>query len=140
MNADAAAHGAENARITEKTDIPRVVGDAFAASAAEAGSAWRLEPPERSLDANVIVLPAGDEIRTHIGPALDVLIVVLSGSGVLEIESGDVRLEPGGIVWLPARSQRRFIAGGEGLRYFSVHQRKPGLSIRSRSDERPHAV
>ncbi len=112
--------------------LPRIVGDALTASAAEAGSAWRLEPAERGLDANVIVLPAGDEIRTHTGPELDVVIVVLTGSGTLETEADAIALEPGGIVWLPARSQRRFIAGDDGLRYFSVHQRKPGLGIRSR--------
>lgn len=123
MDADAAAAAHE---------MPRVVGDALTASAAEAGSAWRLEPAERGLDANVIVLPAGDEIRTHTGPELDVVIVVLAGSGTLETETDAIALEPGGIVWLPPRSQRRFIAGEEGLRYFSVHQRKPGLSIRSR--------
>jgi len=112
-------------------DQPRVVGDAFTAAAAAAGSAWRLEPAERGLDANVIVLPAGDEIRSHIGPELDVLIVVLAGSGTLETAADAIDLCPGGIVWLPARSQRRFIAGEDGLRYFSVHQRKPGLGIRS---------
>ncbi|WP_417509483.1 cupin domain-containing protein [Microbacterium sp.] len=111
---------------------PRIVGDAFAASAAAAGSAWRLEPSERGLDANVIVLPAGDEIQAHIGPELDVLIVVLDGSGTLETAVDPLPLSPGTMVWLPARSQRRFVAGDDGLRYFSVHQRKPGLSIRSR--------
>lgn len=110
---------------------PRIVGDAFTASGA-AGSVWKLDPAERGLDANVIVLPAGDEIRTHAGPELDVLIVVLAGHGTLETETDAVPLEPGRIVWLPARSQRRFVAGDESLRYFSVHARKPGLSIRSR--------
>ena len=114
-------------------DLPRIVGDAFAASAAVAGSAWRLEPAERGLDANVIVLPAGDEIKAHTGPELDVLIVVLSGSGTLETAADPVTLTPGGIVWLPPRSRRRFVAGPDGLRYFSVHARKPGLSIRSRA-------
>lgn len=112
---------------------PRIVGDAFAATGAP-GSVWKLDPAERGLDANVIALPAGDEIQTHVGPALDVLIVVLEGSGTLETEADAVALAPGGIVWLPAHSRRRFVAGAEGLRYFSVHARKPGLSIRSRGE------
>lgn len=112
------------------TPTPLIVGDAFAAG--PAGSVWKLEPTERGLDANVIALPAGDEIQSHIGPDLDVVIVVLEGSGTLETDSNPLPLSPGTIAWLPARSQRRFIAGGDGLRYFSVHQRKPGLSIRPR--------
>ena len=133
MDAETAAHGDDKHGDDKRLDRlePRVVGDAFTASAADAGSAWRLEPPERGLDANVIVLPAGDEIRSHTGPELDVLLVVLSGSGTLVTATDAIALEPGGIVWLPARSRRRFIAGDAGLRYFSVHQRKPGLGIRS---------
>lgn len=118
----------------ETSTPPRIVGDAFTATAAEAGSVWRLEPAERGLDANVIVLPAGDEIRAHTGPEIDVVIVVLAGSGTLESDADAIALEPGRIVWLPARSPRRFVAGDDGLRYFSVHQRKLGLSIRSRPE------
>lgn len=110
--------------------LPLLVGDALHATG-PAGSVWKLDPAERGLDANVIALPAGDEIQAHIGPALDVVIVVLAGSGTLETAADPVALEPGGIVWLPAHSQRRFVAGAEGLRYFSVHARKPGLGIRS---------
>ncbi|WP_137825504.1 hypothetical protein [Brevibacterium sp. 2SA] len=96
------------------------------------GSAWQLTPPERDLDANIITLPAADEIRAHTGPDLDVLIHVLSGSGTLETAADTLDLSPGLIVWLPRRSSRRFLAGPSGLTYFSVHQRKPGLSIGSR--------
>ncbi|MFD2758073.1 DUF2249 domain-containing protein [Gulosibacter faecalis] len=111
-----------------RTPLPRLVGDARDGDSAS-GSAWRLEPAARDLDANVIVLPAGDEIRRHDGPSLDVLLLVLSGSGTLETEGDPVGLRPDALVWLPARSQRRIVAGPEGLRYLSVHQRKPGLSI-----------
>jgi quercetin dioxygenase-like cupin family protein len=110
-------------------DLPRIVGDALL-STGPGGSVWKLDPADRSLDAPVIMLPPGDEIQTHTGPALDIVIVVLSGSGTLETASDPIALAPGGIVWLPARSQRRFVAGPNGLRYFSVHARKPGLGIR----------
>ena len=44
-----------------------------------------------------------------------------------------IDLVPGQIVWLPRRSRRRFTADAEaGLRYFSVHQRKQGLTITAR--------
>lgn len=117
--------------MTDFAALPRVVGDT-AQLAAGAGSVWRLEPPARGLDANVIDLPAGDEIAAHVGPELDVLIHVLAGGGTLETAEGEVALSPGVLVWLPARSHRRFVAGPEGLRYFSVHARKPGLGIRTR--------
>ncbi|WP_298040383.1 AraC family ligand binding domain-containing protein [uncultured Microbacterium sp.] len=107
---------------------PRLVGDA-AVRAEIAGAVWSLQPAERGLDANIIDLPAGDEIARHDGPALDVLILVLDGGGVLETAGEPIDLTPGALAWLPPHSQRRFIAGASGLRYFSVHARKPGLAI-----------
>lgn len=116
----------------EHEDLPRIVGDSGAAgelAPGRGGSAWRLEPADRGLDANVIVLPPGDAIAEHEGPDLDVLIHVLAGSGALGTEGGEIPLAPGALVWLPPRSRRRVEAGAEGLRYFSVHRRKQGLSI-----------
>ncbi|HWL02089.1 MAG TPA: DUF2249 domain-containing protein [Microbacteriaceae bacterium] len=119
-------------RVT-RTPLPRVLGDTAALPEAigsdGAGSVWQLAPAERDLDANVIELPAGDEIAAHDGPDLDVLVHVLAGAGTLETELGTIELAPGSLVWLPRRARRRFLAGPDGLRYFSVHRRKPALSI-----------
>lgn len=122
------------------TAIPRVVLDVddLAPTTDDqgteiSGSVWQLSPQRRDLDANVISLAPGGEIREHTGPGLDVLIHVLDGGGVIETELSSIQLRPGQIVWLPRRSRRRFKADdATGLRYFSVHQRKQGLSISSR--------
>lgn len=99
------------------------------------GALWKLEPAERGLDANVISLAPGEQIGQHQGPALDVLLHVLAGSGVLRTDSGQIDLAVGDIIYLPAHSQRQFIAGDGGLGYFSVHQRKntTGLMPASRT-------
>ena len=88
------------------------------------GAIWKLEPGQRDLDANVISLAPGEEIGQHQGPELDVLLHVFAGSGVLRTASGSIELAIGDIIYLPARSQRHFVAGAAGLGYFSVHQRK----------------
>ncbi len=124
--------GAWRVRIvkTAQTPLPRIVVDTtIAPDPGAAGSVWQLSPPRRDLDANVIALPPGDEIATHRGPALDVLVHVLDGSGTLETEGGVIPLSPGALVWLPPHAQRRFVAGADGLRYLSVHRRKPPLTI-----------
>ncbi|UVI37767.1 DUF2249 domain-containing protein [Brevibacterium spongiae] len=117
------------------TPTPRVVLDIaeVAGAESESGSVWQLPTKQRDLDANVIALAPGGEIREHVGPNLDVLIHVLDGAGTLETETGTIALSPGQIVWLPRLSLRRFIADAEaGLKYFSVHQRKQGLTISAR--------
>lgn len=121
-------------RITKLTSTPppRILADTndFAAAGADAsGAVWKLEARERDLDSNVIALPPGGSIDAHTGPALDVLIHVLSGSGRLTTESGTIDLFPGALLWLPRRSRRQFTAGAEGLRYLTVHQRRQALVL-----------
>lgn len=93
------------------------------------GAIWKLEPASRDLDANIIALVPEEEIGEHDGPDLDVLLHVISGSGILTTEAASLDLEVGDVVYLPARSRRHFIAGSSGLRYLSVHQRKQTLGL-----------
>ncbi len=116
-------------RLLAHTDTYAVGGDTEDAS----GAVWRLEPTERDLDANVIALPAGGSIERHVGPALDVLVHVLSGEGRLLTDGDPVPLTPGALVWLPRGSTREIRAGDRGLRYLTVHQRRrDALSIKGR--------
>ncbi|MGO1256914.1 cupin domain-containing protein [Microbacterium gubbeenense] len=110
---------------------PRIVGDSAADGAP--GAVWSLAPDDRTLDANVIWLPAGDGIASHIGPDLDVLVHVIDGSGTLETSGDEIALAPGVLAWLPPRSRRAFAAGPDGLRYLTVHQRKtkPAFGLRA---------
>lgn len=117
------------------TPLPRVLADVdeLEGVAENSGSVWQLQPQQRDLDANIIALSPGGEIKEHMGPGLDVLIHILDGGGTLETELTTISLSPGQIVWLPRRSRRRFLADETlGLKYFSVHQRKQGLTITSR--------
>ena len=135
---DGPAHDGSGERVdrTARALLPRTVGhvdELLGELDGQArGSVWQLSPAARDLDANVIALPASASIEGHVGPDLDVLIHVLEGSGTLRTESQAVDLEVGSLVWLPKRSWRAFEAGPQGLRYFTVHHRKPGLSIGTR--------
>ena len=62
---------------------------------------------------------------------MDVLIYVLAGSGHLgtELDTQQVALRGGSLIWLPRRSRRRFTAGPDGLRYLTVHQRRRALTL-----------
>ncbi|GAA1843904.1 DUF2249 domain-containing protein [Brevibacterium marinum] len=117
------------------TPLPRVIVDVGNLDGVpeSSGSVWQFQPQQRDLDANIIALAPGGEIKEHVGPKLDVLIHVLHGAGTLETELTALSLAPGQILWLPRLSRRRFLADEtDGLTYFSVHQRKQGLSITSR--------
>lgn len=130
--------------ITKRTStpLPRVIGDRNVLDGlddAAAGAVWKLEHEARDLDSNLIRLPAGDEIREYSGPELDVLLIVLEGSGTLGTEAEPVELRAGQFVWLPRRSRRSFVAGPDGLAYLTVHQRRQSLLLTTRPPSAPTA-
>lgn len=80
----------------------------------------------------MVRLPAGAEVGEHQEDVLDVLLVVLAGSGrLIPAEGGaPIPLAPTTVTWLPRTSRRSLAAGPEGLAYLTVHRRRPGLAIK----------
>jgi uncharacterized protein (DUF2249 family)/quercetin dioxygenase-like cupin family protein len=126
-------------RVTS-TALPRVVtsttgplADDGATAPSAGGAVWSLRLRERDLDSNVVVLPAGGEIGRHVGPDVDVMFHVLDGAATIETEAGDVPVASGDVVWLPKRSERRIVAGPDGVRYLTVHKHREGLQLTART-------
>lgn len=135
MTGDRPEEGDRAARVLY--DMGPLVADNGAAAP---GVVWRLAEAGRQLDANVVNLPAGKRIDTHTEPDLDVLVVVVAGSGTLTAEDGPLPLTPGALVWLPRGSTRSLTAGADGLSYLTTHGRRPGMQIRTgprAADRRP---
>lgn len=90
------------------------------------------------LNATLLAWEAGDGPPEHVNDERDVLVVVLDGSAEVTVD-GDVRLlERGETVIVDKGRSRRIEAGPDGVRYLSVHRRRPPLQIsplaRQRSD------
>ncbi|MDH6197604.1 uncharacterized protein (DUF2249 family) [Mycobacterium frederiksbergense] len=116
------------------TALPHLLTNTVDESAAHApdaaGAVWKLQVSNRDLDANIIALPPGGVIEKHTGLDVDVVIHVLAGSGNLITEFElPCLLKPGDLMWLPRRSERKFVAGEHGLRYLTVHQRRKALVL-----------
>jgi len=113
----------------------RVVGNAREATASaraehRSGAVWRVTADPRDLDANIIHLPAGDQIYNPEGPDRDVLLLVVAGGGTIDTGGSTVPVATDDLVWLPRHTGRLVTAGPDGLSYFSVHQRREALGIR----------
>ena len=122
-----------------KQPDPRVLCDAVALAAgppAPGTVLWKLAEEGRQLDANVVRLAPGARVDTHTEPHLDVLLLVVSGDGVVGSGAQDEprALAEGALLWLPHGSTRSITAGERGLAYLTVHRRRPGMQIRSRAD------
>lgn len=115
-------------------NVPRVLGDVHELTGADPGTgsmiAWRLREQARQLDANLVRLAPGEHIGSHIERDLDVLVLIVTGEGVLHTEDGDQPLRSGSLAWLPSGASRGFTADQHGLDYLTVHTRRPGLTIR----------
>ncbi|HWK92041.1 MAG TPA: cupin domain-containing protein [Luteimicrobium sp.] len=119
-----------------RADVPRVVTSTLARPDVvppSGGAVWSLRLPDRDLDSNVVVLPAGGGIGRHLGPEVDVMFHVLDGSATIETAGGDVPVVAGDVVWLPKRSERRIVAGPDGVRYLTVHRHREGLALTART-------
>ncbi|MEU5096216.1 hypothetical protein [Streptomyces sp. NPDC020996] len=122
--------------------LPQILCDARALTGRPAASvevAWKLAESGRQLDANLVRLPPGERIATHTEPDLDVLVTVVAGSGTVDTPAGGgpQDLAPGTVLWLPHGSTRSLTAGEQGIAYFTVHSRRPGMQIRPRPAATP---
>ncbi|WEH41219.1 hypothetical protein [Streptomyces sp. AM 2-1-1] len=115
--------------------VPRnlaVLADVLAQTGPDGrGALWQLAEQGRELDANLVRLPPDAEVGEHREDTLDVLLVVLAGSGVIVTGETALPLAPTTVTWLPRTSRRSVVAGPGGLAYLTVHRRRPGLTITS---------
>lgn len=79
----------------------------------------------RDLNVNLAVWPPGAGVGSHVNDERDVLLVVLDGAGTVVIDGRAHALEPGSAAVVPAGSAREVRAGPAGVRYLSVHRRRP---------------
>jgi quercetin dioxygenase-like cupin family protein len=86
----------------------------------------------RDLNATLLVWPPGHELPEHPNTERDVLLIVLEGSGTVRIDQEQHDLSPGLALLIPKGTSRAICAGGEGIRYLSVHLRRQGVQIEPR--------
>lgn len=134
INGAGGAHLAAGRSVTAMSSIPRVLAvlDELLATAApeQRGALWRLADQGRDLDANLVRLPPGAEVGEHQEDVLDVLLVVVAGTGRVVMGEEFLELAPTTVVRLPRTSRRALVAGPDGLAYLTVHRRRPGLTIK----------
>ncbi|WP_326810164.1 zinc ribbon domain-containing protein [Streptomyces scopuliridis] len=113
-------------------NVPQVlvqIDDCLALVAAERGGAlWRLAEAGRQLDATVVRLPPGAAVEEYVEPHpsdLDVLLLVIEGTGWLGTGASRRPMGARSVVWLPRVAPRALTAGPDGLVCLIVHQRRP---------------
>jgi quercetin dioxygenase-like cupin family protein len=101
--------------------------EARPASAEGSGPLWGTETED--LNATLLAWPPGGGPAEHVNDERDVLVVVLAGSATVSIDGEARAVDAGEALPIPKKTARLIAAGPEGVRYLSVHTRRPPLQI-----------
>ncbi len=86
------------------------------------GAVWGTESED--LDATLVRWEEGRGVTAHIGKEVDVVMVVLAGTGIVRVDSESQGAAAGTVIVIPKGSEREVRAGQGGLTYVNVHKRK----------------
>jgi mannose-6-phosphate isomerase-like protein (cupin superfamily) len=89
------------------------------------GTAWTLKSDD--LNANLLVLNPGGRSSEYVNETLDVLIIAISGAGVVTIDGDTVNVGPGHAVLAPKGSNRSIRALDHQFAYLTCHRKRGGL-------------
>lgn len=93
------------------------------------GPLWGAESED--LNATLLAWEAGSGSPEHVNADRDVLVAVLDGWAIVALDGQEQRLDPGAAIIIEKGRARRITAGADGVRYLSVHRRRPLLQIDS---------
>jgi quercetin dioxygenase-like cupin family protein len=85
------------------------------------------------LNVNVVRLEADEILAAHINTEVDVLLVGISGAGLVELDDGAEPLDAGSALYVPKGVRRTIRAGSQGVIYLTCHRRRGGLMPTPRS-------
>jgi mannose-6-phosphate isomerase-like protein (cupin superfamily) len=108
------------------SDLEHALGKAAIAGG---GPVWG--EASEDLNATLLAWRAGSGPPESINHERDVLVLVVEGSAVVTVEGRDRLLRAGEAVIVGKGTRRRIVAGPAGVRYLSVHRRRPPLQIES---------
>ena len=92
------------------------------------GVVWTLEG-SGDLNANLVRFEAGRGVGEHVNDEVDVLIVGVSGSGLVGVDGEEHPVSNGVMIFVPRGARRYTWAVSEDFAYLSVHRRRGPLRI-----------
>lgn len=115
--------------VEHKTQTATVAGLLAAVAEGQSGALWRLRGDDRQLDANLVRHLPGTGGAQYTEDEVDVMLVVVSGTGILTLDGAQSHVSAGFLALLPRGSARALLAGPKGLVVLTVHRRRRGMSI-----------
>jgi quercetin dioxygenase-like cupin family protein len=79
------------------------------------------------LNVNLISFDQGLGVPAHVNDEVDVLLIIVAGEGVLEIDRAAYLISAGQVCLIPKGVERAIRSGGGPFAYLSCHRRRGGL-------------
>jgi quercetin dioxygenase-like cupin family protein len=89
------------------------------------GPIWSITSEQ--LNVNLLRLPSGDGVAEHVNNEVDVLLVIMEGSGELVVDGVTYALSAGRALLAPRGARRRLHCTAGPLVYLTCHRRRGGL-------------
>lgn len=110
----------------------------LAAAIAAGGSGAILGRETEDLDLNLVRFAGGAGVGAHVNREVDVVVVALSGAGVVRIGDEDVPLVAGNALLIPKNTERAIRSQDNGeFAYLSIHRRRARLMPGPKRSQRP---
>jgi len=94
----------------------------------QAGVIWSLKQ-EGDLNVNLVRFPVGKGVNEHVNEDVDVLVIGMSGSGIVTIDGAEHSLSVGTIASIPKGTQRSTKSTSDDFVYLTIHRRRGPLQI-----------
>jgi quercetin dioxygenase-like cupin family protein len=104
------------------------LGEIAGSAAGREGVVWTLAG-SGDLNTNLVRFEAGGGVGEHVNDEVDVLIVGVSGSGLVGVEGEEHPVSGGIVVFVPKGTRRSTRATSEDFAYLSVHRGRGPLQI-----------
>jgi mannose-6-phosphate isomerase-like protein (cupin superfamily) len=127
--------GHERAMTTEKQPAFELLD--LIATIGAGGSGAILGRETEDLDLNLVRFADGGGVGAHVNREVDVVLVALSGAGIVRIGDEEVPLVAGNALLIPKNTERSIRSQDDGeFAYLTVHRRRARLMPGPRRDRR----
>jgi quercetin dioxygenase-like cupin family protein len=92
------------------------------------GVIWTLDASS-DLNANLVRLGTGQGVGEHVNDGVEVIVVGVSGSGIVTVDREEHALSSGVLIFIPKGAARATVSTSEDFAYLTVHRRRSPLQI-----------
>jgi quercetin dioxygenase-like cupin family protein len=102
--------------------------DVAATASDRAGVIWTLDASS-DLNANLVRFGTGQGVGEHVNDEVEVIVLGVSGSGIVTVDREEHALSAGMLVFIPKGARRSTMSASEDFVYLTIHRRRRPLQI-----------